>query len=333
MNYLKKSACILMLFVLAISICGCSSKTKRYSEDEYIIEIEYKDDFRILQLCDIHLSNKDNRELQYRFLDLTIAEANADLIILDGDSFTFADKAVTKELFSFIDSYNVPWAIVLGNHDEQCYFSIDWLTAYLNNYGSNCLFIDKQDDDIFGNSNYAINLMDGDSIRYQIILMDSNRYNYGSYIGYDYIKQNQIDWYERIIDYTTDQNNGQTVDSIAFFHIPFPEFQDAWDEAQKGNPDAILEYGNMGENCSVPKENSGIFDKMLELGSTKGVFVAHDHLNDFRIKYKGVYLCYGIHSTDRIYYDNDLLGGQIITIKSDGSLEFEHLIHSYSEVK
>jgi len=333
MNSLKRIVAIVVLLSMTICTCSCSSKSKRYSSEDYIKKLEYKKDYRILQLCDIHLSNKDNRELQYQFMDLTISEADADLIVLDGDSFTFADKTVARELFDFIDSYDTPWAFVLGNHDEQCYFSVDWLTAYLNNFGSNCVFIDHQDDDIFGNSNYAINLMDGDDIKYQIILMDSNRYNYGEYIGYDYIKQNQIDWYERLVNYTTKQNNGQIVESIAFFHIPFPEFEEAWESANNGDSDAVLEYGGLEEKCSVPEINSGIFDKILELGSTKGVFVAHDHVNDFRIKYKGVYLCYGIHSTDRIYYEENLLGGQVITIKADGSLEFEQILHSYSEVE
>ncbi len=318
-------------FLCAALLCGCGQNTA-YTPDNYILETEYKDDFKILQLSDIHLANKDNRQKQLEYLDLTISDADADMIVLAGDLFTFADRTVAKEFLDFIDSYGVPWTCTFGNHDEQCYFPIDWLTGFLNDYGSNCLFKDIQDDDVFGNANFAINLMDGNKIKEQLIIMDSNRYNYGEYIGYDYFKQDQIDWYEKIVNYTAEQNGGKPAASIAFFHIPLPEFADAWEAAQAGDPDAEFLYGVQGEDVSCPKINSGMFDKMLVLGSTKAVCVGHDHVSNYIIKYKGIYLSYGVNSTDRIYYEEPLIGGRIITIHKDGALEFEDMLHSYEEV-
>lgn len=327
LTILTVSLCVAML-------CGCSYKKVRHKPEEYILETEYKKDFKILQLNDIHLANKDNRREQYDFLDGTITMADPDMIIMCGDLFTFADRTVAKELFAFMDSYGIPWTLTFGNHDEQCYFPIDWVTGVLNEYGSNCLFKDIQDDDVFGNANFAINLMDGNEIKKQIIMIDSNRYNYGEYIGYDYIKQDQIDWYERLVDYTTKENGGEVVKSLAFFHIPLPEFATAWDEVQQGgSKDTEYIYGGQGEPVSCPKVNSGLFDKMLELGSTEGIFVAHDHVTDFIVKYKGIILSYGVNSTDRIYYDDNLLGGRVITIHEDGSLDFNDITHSYEEVE
>ncbi len=314
-------------------LCGCTYKTKRYNPEDYILETEYKKDFKILQLNDIHLANKDNRKKQYDYLDGTITMADPDMIIMCGDLFTFADKKVAQELFAFIDSYGIPWTLTFGNHDEQCYFPITWATDVLNNYGSNCLFKDIQDDDVFGNSNFAINLMEGKKIKKQIILMDSNRYNYGEYIGYDYIKQDQIDWYERLVNYTTKQNDGKPVKSLAFFHIPLPEFEIAWDEVENDGPNTVYISGKQGEECCCPEVNSGLFDKMIELDSTQGVFVAHDHKSNYIVKYKGIYLGYGVNSTDRIYYTEGLIGARTITLNSDGTLDFEDILHSYEEDK
>jgi len=328
---MKKIIAIALCLAMLMCAAACG-ETNSPDISEYILETEYKSDYRILQLTDIHLANKDNRQLHFDFLNLTISEANADMIVLDGDNFTFADKAVAKDLFAFIDSYGIPWCITFGNHDEQCYFSVDWLTKYLNNYGSNCLFKDIHNDDVFGYANYAVNLMEDGKVKEQVILFDSNRYYYGSYQGYDWIRDDQIEWYEKLVKHTTSEN-GATVPSICFFHIPFPEFQTAWDEAEKGSPDAILEYGEMGEPCSCPKYNSGLFDKMLELGSTKAVCCGHDHVNNSRILYKGIYLIYGINSDDRIYYNANMMGGHVITIHDDNSLSFEHIYHSYEEVK
>ena len=329
---MKRICCIIIILILCLSTAACGTQEKTYPAEDYILELPYKDDFRILQLNDIHFGNKDNRQKQYDFLDLTINSADADLIVLCGDLFTFADRSTAKELFRFIDSYGIPWTVTFGNHDEQCYFSIDWLTSYLNRFGSHCVFRDIQGDDVFGYSNFAIDLMQDEEIFEQIIIMDSNRYYAGDYWGYDYIKPSQTEWYEKLVNYTTEQNGGKTVDSLMFFHIPLPEFDDAWEAAQRGDADAVLEYGEKNESVSCPQYNSGLFDKILSLGSSKAIIVAHDHINNYRVLYKGVYLCYGINSTDRIYYEDGMIGGHLITVHKDHSLSFDHIYHDYDEV-
>jgi len=334
---IKKIFIVLVTVILLSFLVSCKRNIK-HDISEYILEMEYEDDFKILQLSDIHLANKDDREKQYKFLKETINMAidGLDLIVITGDSFTFGDKVVAKEFCKFFDSFEVPWTLTFGNHDEQCYFSIDWFTGYLNDlYESDksyCIFKDIQDDNVYGNANFAINLVKDGTVKRQIILMDSNRYNYGTYIGYDYIKNNQIDWYKNIVDYTTELNGGTVVDSYLFFHIPLPEYNDAWNLYESGNTTEI-EYvmGEKREKTTSPKENSGFFDAILEKGSSKLISVGHDHLNNFIIKYKGVYLSYGITSTDRVYYDDDLLGGTVFTLKSDNSIEFNQIIRSLDE--
>ncbi len=330
---LKRIICLVLSLLLCLFSTACGVQEKTYPAEDYILELPYKDDFRILQLTDIHVGNKDNRALQYDFMDRTICEADADMIVVVGDLFTFADKTTARELFKYLDSYGIPWTVTFGNHDEQCYFSIDWLTSLLNSYGSNCVFRDIQGDDVFGYANFAVDLMKDGEVFEQLIVMDSNRYDFGENRSYDYIKDSQIDWYERLINYTTEQNGGKVVDSLLFFHIPLPEFADAWDAAQSGSPDAVLECGEMNEKVSCPKYNSGFFDKILTLDSSRAIIVGHDHVNNFRVLYKGIYMCYGINSTDRIYYQDGMIGGQVITVHSDHSLSFDQIYHEYSEVR
>ena len=329
----KKILILIFFICISLSLISCGKKTQHYDIDKYILEIPYKENFKVLQLTDIHLGNKDNQKLHLDFMDLTIKDANADFIVVTGDLFTFADKVTAKRLFKFLDSYEIPWTVTFGNHDEQCYFSIDWLTKYLSNYGSNCKFIDLQDDDVHGNANFAINLVDGSTIKEQVIIMDSNRYNYGEYIGYDYIKQDQIDWYESLINYTTEKNGGVKVPSMIACHIPVPEFDEAWNLAE--NDELTVLEGDKREKCCCPdpEYDLGFFDKVVELGSTNLILVGHDHINDYCIQYKGVYLSYGVKSTNRIYYEEGLLGGQTITIKPDQTLEFNRILHNYEEVK
>ena len=330
-----------LVFVTAFSLTACGGKDYNPS-DYYAGSLAYRDGFKILQLTDIHMSDKDDQDLHYAFMDKLISEAKADatgapdFMVVTGDLFTFASKSTAQRLFKFLDSYQIPWTVVFGNHDEQTYFSVDWMTGYLNNLSNKsnyCMFKDLQNDKVQGNCNFAINLKDGTNIRQQLIFMDSNRYYFGSYMGYDYFKQDQIDWYSDLVNYTTDHlNGGTTVDSLMFYHIPLFEINAAYEEGAlkydgpKGNGDGKR------ENCCPPDENSGFFDVIKAKGSTKAMFFGHDHINTFESDYQGVKFCYGIKSTDRIYYDEDLLGYQTITLDGD-EINVHRFFHTYEEVK
>ena len=63
------------------------------------------------------------------------------------------------------------------------------------------------------------------------------------------------------------------------------------------------------------------------------MFFGHDHVNNFEALYEGVTFCYGIKSTNRIYYDEDMLGYQTITLKDDHSFEINRSYHTYEEVR
>ena len=328
-----KSIMFLPIFASCLVSCG----SNRHDISEYILKTPYKDNYRILQLTDVHLGDKDKLEEHFKFMDITIKEANPDLIVVTGDLFTFASKSTAKSLFDFLDSYDSKWTVCFGNHDEQCYFSIDWMTNTLNNYGDKCLFKDIQDDDIFGNCNFAINLMQGESVFEQIIVMDSNRYQFGlESMGYDCFKVDQIDWYSRLVDTTKANNGGTTVESLMFYHIPLPEVDDAW-ESGKDDPSKIKNptgsVAQKNEKSCPPKKDNHFFDIIKAKGSTKGMYFGHDHVNNFIVEYEGVDFGYGIKSTNRVYYQEDMMGGRVIVIKNDHTLEYEDYYHTYKEIE
>ena len=329
---MSKKGLLLFSGVFALVLSSCSSGVK-HSVDEYMLKLDYKSDYRILQLTDVHLGDKDALEDHFKFMDLTVKDSNPDLIVVTGDLFTFASRGTATEFFKYLDSKGVPWTVTFGNHDEQCYFSVDWMTGVLNEYGSHCVFKDIQDDDVQGNANFAINLMKGSSIFEQLIIMDSNRYYYGDYFGYDYFKQDQIDWYSSLVDETAKLNGGEVVKSLMFYHIPLPEVNDAWEKSQKKDPEAVHKYGEWGEAPCNPDYNSGFFDVIKAKGSTTGMYFGHDHVNNFIVNYKGIDFAYGIKSTDRIYYGESMLGGRTIVLHDDHSVDYIHHYHTYEEVK
>ncbi len=74
---------------------------------------------------------------------------------------------------------------------------------------------------------------------------------------------------------------------------------------------------------------SRLFDRMLELGSTKAVFCGHDHYNNMSLEYKGIRLTYGMSidylAMPGIEDDTAQRGAELITIHADGSWELEQI--------
>ena len=331
----KKLFPLVVTSLLSLTACG----SKQYQPSDYKVKsLKYHDGFKILQLTDIHLSDKDDAQRHFDFMNLTVNDEkakDADLIVVTGDLFTFASRTTAKRLFNYLDGIGKPWTVVFGNHDEQCYFPVTWMTDYLNNFGSNCRFLDLQDDNVFGNCNFTMDLVDdSNNTKFQLIFMDSNRYDFSSSFGYDHIKKDQVEWYEEVVK----ANGG--VKSFMFSHIPLPEINPAWENcADKETPDKVVNGSVVGEKrektCPPDTDPAveDLFEKIVELGSTKGMFFGHDHVNTFNVTYQGVLFSYGIKSTDRIYFDEDLLGGQVITIDDVNNFHVEHIFHTYEEVK
>ena len=169
---------------------------------------------------------------------------------------------------------------------------------------------------ITGVGNYVINIADTDgNIIYSLIVMDSNverKYEDGE--DYDYIHEDQIQWYEWAAEGQPD------VPSMLFFHIPLPEFADAQSMLESGEISDPTAFGVNHEPVCAPPYNSGLFDKIVELGSTTHVFVGHDHINSLSLTYEGVRLTYGLKTGPTCYFEEEMQGATLITI-ADGTNE------------
>lgn len=331
---MKLNKSIITLPLLGLLLSGCVGK-KTYPCEDYLLTTNWgeKEEYKILQLGDIHLSQSDVFEEHFNVLNKTIKASNPNLIVLNGDIFTFADKHVVKKVFQFFDDYNIPWTYTFGNHDDQGYYADNYIQRLLGGKTyKNVLFKNLEDDDVTGRSNFVINIDKDNKTLYQVYCLDSQNYNFDT-MGYDFIKQNQIDWYERMVNDTTSKNGG-VVKSSMFIHIAFPEFVKDWEKIPK---DQFI-IGDMEEGAGSPEEDLHFFDKIKELGSTQTVHANHDHANDSVLLYEGVYFSYGVHSTNRIYNDKESkkIGGQIVRVnKTTKNVIFENYYTSYDsdEVK
>ena len=318
-------------------------------------------DFKVMQLTDIHIgggflsAKKDSMAINA--VAAMVKAEEPDLIVVTGDvsypvpfqAGTFNNLSSAKVFASLMEQLGVYWTLGFGNHDTEAYsyYSREDISDFYSREDFEYCIFEKGPKDVDGYGNQIINVKNTDGIVTQsLFVFDSHSYVDGDILGimwkYDNIHENQVVWYEESLKKINAKNAElakekgieltRTVKSSAFFHIPLEEQKDAWYEyADNGFADtenAKLHYGTAGEGkkvvyCGIGED--GLFEKMLELGSTQAVFCGHDHYNNFSLEYKGIRLTYGM-SVDYlaypgIYKEGSQRGCTLITFSPDGSFD------------
>jgi hypothetical protein len=271
------------------------------------------EDFQILLFSDIQLAGNpfgDPGALSH--VDDLVNEVQPDFIMTTGDNtaWLFSDVVVEK-LISQMETYEIPWGVTLGNHDSEGRADREW---YGNQYADAKFSVfEAGPSNIHGIGNYVVNVVDENSEPvYALIMLDSNTTRkYDDGVDYDYIYDDQIAWYKWAALGQPD------VPSMLFFHIPLPEFDEAITQWRAGELDG---FGEINEAVCDAPVNTGLFDTAKELGSTTHIFVGHDHVNCLSVEYEGIRLTYGLKTGPTSYYNKDLQGATLITIK-DGTNE------------
>ncbi|MGN0468403.1 MAG: metallophosphoesterase [Acutalibacteraceae bacterium] len=317
----------------------------------YAQEIEKKPgkDFVILNITDVQLEDYEvygkNGELAKKTIDKLVNDVKPDLITMTGDNGWGTMAYI--ELIKQLDSYGIPWAPIMGNHDGQGLLSEFW-GAYKFTQAKNCLFRFGPKD--MGYGNYVINITQNGHVVHTIFMMDTHsdatfETESGKVSGYDHLWSNQMQWYKWVLDGVAKQE-GKTVESSVFFHIPVCEYAEAWKAASiKTDTDTSeikdgpyndeykdVSFGKNGEDVCCSPVNNGFFELCRSLGSTKNMICGHDHVNNSSILYKGIRLTYGMKTGSGCYWDNGMNGGTKLTVASDGSMLTEHIYVDPAEV-
>lgn len=245
--------------------------------------------FKIVQFTDIHwkYGNPASDEAGERMAEVLDAE-KPDLVVFTGD-LIFAKPAregLDKALEATI-SRGIPFAVTWGNHDDEQDLSRKELSAHVATKAGN---LTSTVEGISGVTNYTLSVKSTDGKRDAAVLyiFDSNSYSPIKKVkGYDWIKHDQVEWYRQTSKAFTAANDGKPLPALAFFHIPLPEFHEA---AQ--NESAYF-VGTRKEKACAPEINTGLAAAMLEAGDVMGVFVGHDHVNDYVVDWRGILLGYG----------------------------------------
>ena len=312
-------------------INGTPSNKVWFEEDSYstnsipMLVKKSEADYKILLLADIQIDwwHKKVKKEAFRQISQLIDTTNPDFIVCLGDNTQgHLSDIMAKKLIKHMEEFNIPWTVVLGNHDSEGRKGRPW---YGNHYedAENSLF-EYGPSNIHGVGNFPVHLKDEkDNIIYSFLMMDSNDYReYEDGGGYDFIHQDQIAWYKWQVKEASgaqygeyDPDAGKVVPSICFFHIPLLEYADASKAAKDGTIDSRDVVGDNKEGIASAKLNSGLFSAMKELESTTHVFVGHDHVNNLSVDWQGIKLSYGLKTGPGSYYDPEKQGGTLLTIE------------------
>ncbi len=249
--------------------------------------------FKIIQFTDLHQGPSISKS--QNFMNKILECENPNMVILTGDNIDGKCKTLSdvKKAITYIsepmETNSIPWAIVFGNHDdEHGMMTKEEMMNFYMTFKYNISKIGFKTSDRIGNYNLTIESSKDKTPAFNLYMLDSGKYALPLIGGYDWIKCTQVWWY-KLTSLMLKLRYKKNITSLMFFHIPLPEFNEAWKMG--------LIDGEKLEEESCPKKNTcSLFNAIVKTGDVKGVFVGHDHLNNYCAVLKGVRLGYAGHS-------------------------------------
>lgn len=272
--------------------------------------------FKIVQITDLHykLGVKASEQGLACVREMVQTE-KPDLVVVTGDIIYSApaDSTLSVVLKTFA-KLGVPFCMTFGNHDYD--FKTPAVALYNQMQKTpNCVMPVLQGK----NTDYSLPILSSNGKRTAAVLYCIDTHNkpaIGGIGGYQWISHNQITWYRQRSTVYKQKNGGRPVPSLAFLHIPLPEFNYATANTQ------CPMYGSRLEKAYSPSLNSGMFASIKEMGDIMGVFCGHDHDNDYAVSYFNVLLAHGRFSGGNTEYNHLKRGARVIVLK-EGKREFD----------
>lgn len=286
-----------------------------HAQHDVKLQFDENSEFKIVQFTDTHVDLISGSNLNvYETIKTVIGIEEPDFVVLTGDNVAQNDPQEAYRRFAAIfEKANVPWAAVFGNHDGESNVSREELAAFFTTLPF-CMNSDTGEDEVYGYSNFVLPVYDKNNQAAALLYcMDSNSYSTlkPAVDGYGWFDFTQIAWYRNKSKEYTAANGGSPLPALAFFHIPLPEYTDAW------NNKSVRPLGVKNEDECSPEINSGMFTAMLEAGDIMGTFVGHDHINDYIGVHHNIALAYGrVTKIMRDPEEDPLAGGRVIVLKA-----------------
>lgn len=303
--------------------------------------------FKVVQFNDTQDDELTDRRT-VELIEKTLDAEQPDFALINGDVITggcetrLAVKQAINNVVWPMESRGIPWAVTYGNHDEdslpQSGVDEAMMLDFYRSYDFNLNAENMAGVTGTGNTIVPIRSASGGREAFALWLLDSGRYAPGSingqdFAGYptwDWLRMDQVSWY-RDESLRLEQRLGRKLPGLMFIHIALWEHRFMWwggvdtrteADAARGRARHKIVGERNEDECPGPI-NSGMFNAILERGDVKGVFVGHDHVNDYYGDYYGVLLgyapgtgfgAYGLPGPER----NRMRGGRVFELTQRG---------------
>ncbi|MBQ7983724.1 MAG: metallophosphoesterase [Clostridia bacterium] len=282
-------------------------------------------DFVILNLTDVHMSDtgyriKENPKM-LKTVECLIREVKPDLITVTGDIVCGdATYHSIRRFTDFMESFDIPWAPVFGNHDDEGNCDLQYLADMMLK-SPHCIM--KKGDPEMGVGNYVVNITEEGRIVTSLFMMDSH---------HGLVNAKQMAWFSALAAQLNEESeNG--AEAAVFLHVPTAEYEyaynAAYDPETKSYRDGYEAFGEKYEKvcCAwrddVPYEE-GFFGILKDAGCVKHIICGHEHMNDFSIVWDGIRLTYTMKVGKSSGYQPGFDGGTVITVGRGGIKRITH---------
>ena len=369
---MKKKTKLLPLLIVPFALTSCGPVAKYVDNlKNYVFEMDYHEKFNILQLTDIHWNINSSTYESKRYMDKVLAEAqrhikedldqtnpNAkiDLVELTGDMFMLSNTYEVRDFINYFekkaDEMGFMYAAIWGNHDRHGLYHPNWLADQFRK-AKHCYYYEPEDD-LYGRSNFIINLKDGAAVKWQIANLDSgasfSESPMSPFRDYDYIRDDQVDWWVKEHD-----DAGANVPGIAYYHIPQDENLKMWNAIHNDgatNKHKFFKLEDFADNGN--EEYASNFIDVAIKKNLKGAFMGHAHNVDWTVEMTDdetgntLKLGLGVKTGIELYYAHidtsstdpamqeglasvgitenfGLIGASLVTITDDANFDLEHL--------
>lgn len=347
---MKKALSIIVAAVMLFSTFAIGISAKK-SDPSLRFNADGK--FRIMQMADLQ-DNFSLNTVVKDFIKAAIEKEQPDLIVLTGDNFAgystgtnvlgCVDKALAKkaidEYMSIFEKYGIPVTMTFGNHDDEgIKVTKEEILEMYQEY--DCFVGYDAEPELYGCGTHNLPIYSSTNaykVAYNLWMVDSNTYD-EELGGYDYVHDDQVEWYVNKSNELKAANGGQPVPSMAFQHIIVREVLDVLEECPEGTPNSMPNNGTFykfKDECYKTgyfKEwpcpgtrDSKEFTAMRDQGDVVAMFFGHDHNNSFEVSYQGVDLVATPGFTFSSYGNEDRAFRVIDIDENDTSTYETHLI-------
>ena len=314
---------------------GTKIKILQITDMQFIDSLQRRTADR-LRIDEINAWHPDNFDIQGgNQIKSLVAQAMPDLIIITGDIIygSFDDNGTVMKWFcNFMDQFEIPWAPVFGNHDNESKMGVKYQCDLFEN-SRYCLFKRGR---VTGNGNYTVGIAVNMEIVRILHMLDSN----GCYSDDEsVIRESGIypDQMEMIKENTSLilKTQGRKIPAFMAFHIPPKEFMLA--EVSKGYSTDGTELFVIGVDVTQKDNDFGCKMERLNMRDNKtdflriakecnvdGVFCGHYHKNNTCIEYEDIKWVFGLKTGQYDYHIPGQFGGTLITLEN-GDFCVNHL--------